>query len=62
MLDNKDIGFANSGQSAEIKIETFPFKCFGVMAEQVSSVSGDAVVGHFLSPLLHANDESLRER
>ena len=108
VLDNKDIGFVNEGQSAEIKIETFPFTRYGTIEGKVSSVSGDAVVDekkglvysarvslgkngiqvdekrvklqpgmavtvevkignrrvieYFLSPLLQARDESLRER
>lgn len=108
VLDNKDIGFVNAGQSAEIKIETFPFTRYGTIEGKVGSVSGDAVVDekkglvysarvslartqlqveeklvklqpgmavtvevktgnrrvieYFLSPLLQARDESLRER
>ena len=43
MLDNKDIGFVNAGQSAEIKLETFPFTRYGTVAAQVQMVTADAV-------------------
>lgn len=43
-IDNKDIGFVNAGQSAEIKLETFPFTRYGTVAAVVETVSADAVV------------------
>jgi hemolysin D len=42
-IDNKDIGFVNSGQSAAIKLETFPFTRYGTVAASVKSVTADAV-------------------
>ena len=42
-LENKDIGFVNPGQEAEIKIETFPFTRFGTIDAKVISVSHDAI-------------------
>lgn len=42
-LENKDIGFVNPGQSAEIKIETFPYTKYGTLDGEVSSVSSDAI-------------------
>ncbi|MDR1274804.1 MAG: HlyD family type I secretion periplasmic adaptor subunit [Candidatus Accumulibacter sp.] len=43
-LENKDIGFVNPGQDAEIKVETFPFTRFGTIAAKVISVSHDAIL------------------
>lgn len=42
-LDNKDIGFVNAGQSAEIKLETFPFTRYGTIGGRVTRVTADAV-------------------
>lgn len=42
-LENKDIGFVKEGQSAEIKIETFPFTLYGTIPGTVLTVSDDAV-------------------
>jgi hemolysin D len=43
MLENKDIGFVNVGQAAEIKLETFPFTRYGTVPAVVTRVSADAV-------------------
>jgi hemolysin D len=43
LLENKDIGFVEVGQSAEIKIDTFPFTRYGTIAGQVVDLSNDAV-------------------
>ena len=40
---NKDIGFVNEGQAAEVKIETFPFTKYGTIGAKVIDVSNDAV-------------------
>jgi hemolysin D len=40
---NKDIGFVRSGQPVTIKVESFPFTRYGVIAGKVSSVSRDAI-------------------
>jgi len=42
-LENKDIGFVSKNQTAEIKIDTFPFTKYGVIDGTVISVSTDAV-------------------
>ena len=42
-MENKDVGFVNAGQAAEIKLETFPFTRYGTVAATVSRVSADAV-------------------
>lgn len=108
MLPNKDIGFVNPGQDAEVKVETFPFTKYGTLHGKITQVSSDAiqdeklgliystrvklardtlrvenktvrltpgmavtvevktgtrrVIEYFLSPLMQATSESLRER
>lgn len=42
-IDNKDIGFVNAGNSARIKLETFPFTRYGTVEAEVKSVTADAV-------------------
>jgi hemolysin D len=42
-IENKDVGFVNAGQRAEIKLETFPFTRYGTVAATVNRVSADAV-------------------
>lgn len=42
-VENKDIGFVNSGQTASVKMETFPFTKYGAIDANVVSVSNDAV-------------------
>ncbi len=42
-LLNKDIGFVQIGQSAEIKIDSFPFTKFGVIDGKVKDISADAI-------------------
>lgn len=43
-LENKDIGFVEVGQSAEIKVNTFPFTKYGIIEGKVVDVTQDAVV------------------
>ncbi|MDY0012325.1 MAG: HlyD family type I secretion periplasmic adaptor subunit [Rhodocyclaceae bacterium] len=43
VLENKDVGFVKASQTAEIKVETFPFTRYGTLPAQVSFVSQDAV-------------------
>ncbi|AKJ30750.1 HlyD family efflux transporter periplasmic adaptor subunit [Caldimonas brevitalea] len=42
-IDNKDIGFVNAGQDAEIKLETFNFTKYGTVPAKVTWVTADAV-------------------
>jgi hemolysin D len=42
-VENKDVGFVNAGQNAEIKLETFPFTRYGTVPATVSRVTADAV-------------------
>ncbi|MGI9500150.1 MAG: HlyD family type I secretion periplasmic adaptor subunit [Geminicoccaceae bacterium] len=43
MALNKDIGFIQTGQLAEIKIEAFPFTRYGLIDGEIIQVSADAV-------------------
>jgi hemolysin D len=43
MILNKDIGFVREGQSAEIKLEAFPFTRYGVIKGTIESISTDSV-------------------
>lgn len=42
-LANKDIGFVEAGQRAEVKVEAFPFTKYGTLEGSVVHVSSDAV-------------------
>ncbi len=42
-VENKDIGFVTVGQSAKIKIETFPFTRYGSIQGHIETLSLDAV-------------------
>jgi len=42
-LENKDIGFVNAGQAAEVKVETFPFTRYGTIPASLVHVSRDAI-------------------
>jgi len=42
-LENKDIGFVEVGQQAEIKVDTFPFTKYGTIDGEIVSLSNDAV-------------------
>ncbi len=40
---NQDIGFVNGGQTAEVKLETFPYTRYGTVEAKVEVVTADAV-------------------
>jgi len=42
-LENKDIGFVSSGQTVEVKIETFPYTRYGTLRGRVLHLSRDAI-------------------
>jgi len=44
MVSNRDIGFINDGQAAEVKIDTFNFTRYGLIGGRVISVSRDAIL------------------
>jgi hemolysin D len=43
MVSNRDIGFVNAGEQAEIKVDTFNFTKYGLLHGEVTSVSQDAI-------------------
>lgn len=43
ILENKDIGFVNENQEAEIKVDAFPFTRYGTIEGRVVNLSRDAV-------------------
>jgi len=44
MVLNRDVGFVQAGQDAEIKVDTFNFSRYGLLHGKVVSVSRDAIV------------------
>jgi hemolysin D len=42
-VENKDIGFVQAGQVAEVKVETFAFTKYGTLPGKVVQVSSDAI-------------------
>jgi hemolysin D len=44
MLSNRDIGFIEPGQGAEVKVDTFNFTRYGLLHGTVLSVSQDAII------------------
>jgi hemolysin D len=44
LLENKDIGFVEEGQQAEVKIDAFPFTKYGTIEGTLTDISNDAVV------------------
>jgi hemolysin D len=43
MVSNRDIGFVEAGQEAEIKVVTFNFTRYGLLHDRVLTVSQDAI-------------------
>lgn len=50
VLENKDVGFVDQGQTAEIKLETFPYTRYGTITATVTHISADAVVQESRDP------------
>ena len=42
-IENKDIGFVETGQEAIVKLDAFPFTRYGTLTGHVATISGDAV-------------------
>lgn len=51
---NKDIGFIHSGQSTEIKVDTFNFTKYGVIDAELVDISNDAVKDEQLGLVYYA--------
>ena len=58
MLPNKDIGFVNPGQDAEVKVEAFPFTKYGTLHGKITQVSSDAIADEKLG-LIYATKVKL---
>ena len=43
VIENKDIGFVYEGQTAEVKVDAFPFTKYGIIDAELLNVSNDAV-------------------
>jgi len=43
VVANQDVGFVETGQEAEIKIDTFPFTRYGLIHGRVERIAHDAV-------------------
>lgn len=43
-FENKDIGFIKEGQSAEVKVDAYPFTRYGIVAGKLKVLSHDAVM------------------
>lgn len=63
-IENKDIGFVEENQAAEIKVESFPFTRYGIIEGKVISLSRDAVplekVGYVYSARVSMERSSVR--
>jgi hemolysin D len=44
LLENKDIGFVQEGQQAEVKVDAFPFTKYGTIDGKLLDISNDAVM------------------
>ncbi|MEJ2687205.1 MAG: HlyD family type I secretion periplasmic adaptor subunit, partial [Gammaproteobacteria bacterium] len=42
-LANRDVGFVHAGQTAQLKVEAFPFTRYGVLPAEVTNISSDAL-------------------
>ncbi len=54
VLDNKDIGRLHAGQSAQIKVDTFPFTRFGTVPAKLRLISSDAIADEKKGPIYKA--------
>jgi hemolysin D len=59
MVSNRDVGFVQVGQHAEIKVDTFNFTRYGLLHGDVLSVSQDAIARDKPQDPTKANDRSL---
>jgi hemolysin D len=63
---NRDIGFVREGQSAEVKIDAFPFTRYGTVAAYIDSLSNDAIFdeqrGLAYTARVRIDDAQMRER
>ena len=48
LVENKDVGFVETGMEATIKIDTFSFQKYGTLSGKVTQVSKDSIENEFL--------------
>ena len=60
MVSNQDIGFVHAGQSAQIKVDTFPFTRYGLLHGTVLNVSQDAITRD--NPQDRSNDKQPQQQ
>jgi hemolysin D len=53
-IANKDIGFVKKGQTAEVKIEAFPFTKYGIIDADLTNISSNAISDEDLGLVYHA--------
>jgi hemolysin D len=62
-IANQDIGFVNAGQTAEVKLETFPYTRYGTVEAKVEVVTADAVTdekkGSYYPAILTLNQKDM---
>lgn len=62
-VSNLDIGFVSTGQTAEIKLETFPYTKYGTVLATVETVTADAVTdekkGSYYPAILNLNQKEM---
>lgn len=61
-IENKDVGFVRVGQSAEIKIDTFPFTRYGTVPGTVVALSPDATIQEGIGLVYAARIRLLRDK
>ncbi len=59
-VQNKDIGFIEEGEEAEVKVESFPFTKYGTLDAEVVTLSHDAVAKENIG-LVYAARVSLKQ-
>ena len=63
-VQNKDIGFVQIGQQAEVKVETFSFQKFGTINGTIAEISPNAVddkeKGRVYKVMLNIDKDSFR--
>ena len=42
-VENRDVGFVHSGQTAQLKLDAFPFTRYGVLSAELTNISSDAL-------------------
>jgi hemolysin D len=56
-IKNEDVGFVRVGQSAQIKLATYPFQKYGMLAGKVIRVSADATESSRPNTLINSNSD-----